>query len=285
MKLRVCKMAESGLGHGAPAGIIQDTAAQAAHAAGMSEPERTPPPPAAPPEPSAGEEGMMPEGENAPEPAQKRSVRTVTLLTSLAILPVYWVARAWLATLRMRISEEERGWLADTRQTLIVVVWHNRLFITSEIRRRYRNARPMVGLVSASADGAWLAEYFRKTGIGAVRGSTSWRGAQAVRELLAVMKGGSDIAITPDGPRGPCYEVQPGALAVARLLKAPLLLISARFESAWRLRSWDGFYLPKPFSKVELRIKRVVDLTRQSKDNPEAASSELQRQLREMTVD
>ncbi|MGA2053308.1 MAG: lysophospholipid acyltransferase family protein, partial [Opitutales bacterium] len=210
----------------------------------MSEPESSPPPP--PADAPIGEEMETPTGEARPA----RKVKTVGVLHYLAMLPLYWVTRVWLATLRMRISAEEQAFLSDTRTPLITVVWHNRLFITSELRRRYRHTRPMVGLVSASADGAWLAEYFRLTGIQTVRGSSSWRGMQAVRELLAAMKAGSDIAITPDGPRGPCYEIQPGALLVARLSKVPLLLISAHFQSAWRLRSWDGFYLPKPFSVV-----------------------------------
>jgi lysophospholipid acyltransferase (LPLAT)-like uncharacterized protein len=228
---------------------------------------------------------MTPEADSPAEARPGRQVKNVSFGKHLALLPLYVVARIWLATLRMRIVEQERAWLADTRTPLITVVWHNRLFITSELRRRYRNTRRMAGLVSASGDGAWLAEYFRLVGIGAVRGSSSWRGTQAVRELLATMKDGSDIAITPDGPRGPCYEVQPGALLVARVSKVPLLLISARFHSAWRLRSWDGFYLPKPFSVVEVRTQWLPDYAGLDADDHDAARLELQRRLREITVD
>jgi hypothetical protein len=228
-----------------------------------------------------GAETEMPTGEALPA----REVKTVSFGMHLAMLPLYWVARVWLATLRMRISAQEQAWLADTRTPLVTVVWHNRLFITSELRRRYRYTRPMAGLVSASGDGAWLAEYFRLVGIGTVRGSSSWRGMLAVRELLAVMKGGSDIAITPDGPRGPCYAIQPGALLVARLSKVPLLLISAHFRSAWRLRSWDGFYLPKPFSVVEVRIGWVTNYEGLSRGDDEAARVELEQRMRGITVD
>ncbi len=271
---------DSGLGRGAWAGMMGGRVAPpgAACAIRMSEAESKPPLETG--LPAEGVEGVV-TGEQPPG----RQVQKVSLGKYLALLPLYVVARLWLATLRMRISEQERAWLSDTRTPLVTVVWHNRLFITSELRRRYRHTRRMVGLVSASGDGAWLAEYFRLVGIAAVRGSSSWRGMQAVRELLAVMKEGSDIAITPDGPRGPCYEVQPGALMVARLAKTPLLLISARIPSAWRLRSWDGFYLPKPFSVVEVRIGWLADYASLGTGDDETTRRELQRRMMEITED
>jgi hypothetical protein len=107
--------------------------------------------------------------------------------------------------------------------------------------------------VSASKDGAWLAAFFKLVGIEAVRGSSSHRGVAALRELIAAVQAGMDVAITPDGPRGPRYTVKQGPVLVARRAGAPLLLASCKFHSAWRLKSWDGFYLPKPFSKITLR--------------------------------
>ena len=67
---------------------------------------------------------------------------------------------------------------------------------------------------------------------------------------------GKDIGIT-GAPRGPCYDFKEGALVVARRARAPLLLFGAEFSAAWRLHSWDGFYIPKPFSGVLLRCVRV----------------------------
>jgi len=219
------------------------------------------------------------------ETPRARKVKTVSWVKYLALVPLYAVARLWLASLRMRLSEQERAWLNDTRQPLIIVLWHNRLFFSSEIYRRFRRGRRMVALVSASTDGAWLAEYFRMAGLATARGSSTWRGMQAMRELLAATRGGSDTAITPDGPRGPCYEVQPGALMVARVSKVPLLLLSAHFRSAWRLRSWDGFYVPKPFSVVDVRTQWLPDYATLGGGDNEAARLELQRRMMEITVD
>jgi hypothetical protein len=200
------------------------------------------------------------------------------------MLPLYLLTRIWGATLRFRTTPEEKAWLSQRTQ-VITVIWHNRLFLTGELYRRYRPGRRMVGLVSASRDGAWLAAFFRLAGIVTVRGSSSWRGTQAVRELLAEMQAGADIAITPDGPRGPCYEIKPGTLLVARRVPAPLLLISAHFPSAWRLRSWDGFYLPKPFSVVEIHAQLLPDYASLGAGDDQPAAAELRRRLMEITTD
>jgi lysophospholipid acyltransferase (LPLAT)-like uncharacterized protein len=188
---------------------------------------------------------------NAPEPPTagtdlpgedpSRRVREVPWLKYALLWPLWLLARGWTATLRLRISAEERAWLSDTRTPLVIVMWHNRLFIADLLYRRYRQRRRLATLVSASRDGAWLAAYFRLAGLHPVRGSSSWRGAAAAKGLLAELQNGADAALTPDGPRGPCYEIKPGALLVARHEQTPMLLVSARFARAWRLRGWDGF--------------------------------------------
>src|SRR6185295_10282799 len=131
---------------------------------------------------------------------------------------------------------------ADT-PNVIAVGWHNRDFLAGEVYRRFRAKYRMVALVSTSRDGAWLAAYLKMLGMLVVRGSSSKRGVQAMREIISESRrSGADIAITPDGPRGPLYDIKPGVLLVARLTKLPLLIIAPKFLSAWRLKSWDGFY-------------------------------------------
>mgnify|MGYP001550187628 FL=1 len=138
-----------------------------------------------------------------------------------------------------------------------LVLWHNRLFLASEIFRRFRVGRPAYALVSASQDGAWLTAFFSLAGMRTVRGSSSRLGREAATALVEVLREGHDIGITPDGPRGPCYDFKAGALIVTRRTKTPLLLIGAEFSSAWHLRSWDRFVLPKPFSRVRMRCDYV----------------------------
>jgi lysophospholipid acyltransferase (LPLAT)-like uncharacterized protein len=94
--------------------------------------------------------------------------------------------------------------------------------------------------------------------------------------LVDVLRAGHDIGITPDGPRGPCYELKPGALIVARRTQASLLLVGAEFHSAWRMKSWDRFYLPKPFSRVTMRC---VVVTAGEMTDRDAAAEKIRAQL------
>lgn len=183
---------------------------------------------------------------------RQRRVRQIPFWQTLLIYPLSVLLRTWLWTLRMKISPEAKELIRGYKQSLIVVFWHNRLFIAADLRRRYRPFGKMNGLVSPSKDGAWLAAFFRFLGIGAVRGSTSRRGGQAMLEIYHKLSNGEDVAITPDGPRGPCYRFNPGAALIAQKTHCPVVLIESRYHNAIRFKSWDKFILPLPFSRVDL---------------------------------
>ncbi len=165
--------------------------------------------------------------------------------------------RLWGRTLRFQVADDELRMLTDTGKPTILVFWHNRLFIAAEGYRRFRAPRPTYCLISASRDGAWLAAFMSLNGMHAVRGSSSRRGREALRELEARLREGNDAGITPDGPRGPAYSFKSGAPMLATRTGTRVLLLNAVFSSAWRMRSWDGFYLPRPFSSVTVRAAIV----------------------------
>ncbi len=191
----------------------------------------------------------------ADEMERQRRVREIPLWQMALLFPLSLLLRTWLWTLRITISPEAAKQVAEQRHSLIVVFWHNRLFISADLRRRFRPFGKMNGLVSPSKDGAWLAAFFRFLGIGAVRGSTSRRGGQAMLEIYRKLSRGEDVAITPDGPRGPRYKFNPGAALIAQKTHCPVALIGSEYSRAIRFKSWDGFILPLPFSKVELTPK------------------------------
>ncbi len=171
----------------------------------------------------------------------------------LALWFLALLLRLWGRTLRFEVEAAAHRLLEKADEPTALVIWHNRLFVSAEYFRRYRTRRSVYALVSASKDGAWLAAFYRMIGLVPVRGSSSNFGREAARVLIEKMKEGHDIGITPDGPRGPMYVIEPGVLVVARRNNAPLLLIGAEFTRAFRLRSWDRFYIPWPFSRVRLR--------------------------------
>ncbi len=175
----------------------------------------------------------------------------------LLLWPLALLLRAWGWSLRFETSPEDLRNYTKRDGPVALILWHNRLFLAAEILRRYRQGRPAYALVSASRDGAWLTAFFSLVGMRTARGSSSRLGREAASALVEVQRAGHDIGITPDGPRGPCYEVKAGAVIVPRRTGAPLLLIGGEFGRAWRLRSWDRFYLPLPFSRVRRRCERV----------------------------
>ncbi len=161
--------------------------------------------------------------------------------------------RVWGRTLRMEADAETLARLTKSDEPAAIVIWHNRLFISAEIFRRYRYRRRVYGLVSGSKDGAWLAAFYSMIGLTPVRGSSSSHGREAAKVLIEIVRAGNDFGITPDGPRGPLYTVEPGVLIVTRRNNAPMVLVGAEFGPAKRLRSWDRFYVPWPFTRIKMR--------------------------------
>ncbi len=171
--------------------------------------------------------------------------------------PAGLLLRLWGRSLRFEVSPDDWDRYTKRDEPVAIILWHNRLFLAAEIVRRFRVGRPAYALVSASQDGAWLTAFFALAGLRTVRGSSSRLGREAATALVDTLRAGHDVGITPDGPRGPCYEFKPGAIIVARRTRAPLLLVGAEFTSAWRLRSWDRFCLPRPFSRVRMRCEII----------------------------
>jgi len=175
----------------------------------------------------------------------------------LVTLPLGLIARLWMASLRFELTPRSERAITKRDAPAAFIVWHNRLFIVGEAFRRYRRGKTLHALVSASKDGAWLAAFFDIIGIRCVRGSSSFNARESVGLLVHALRRGDDIGITPDGPRGPKYDFKGGGMIAARRGHATVVLLGAEFERAWRLRSWDGFYLPNPFSRVRVHCRAI----------------------------
>ena len=87
-----------------------------------------------------------------------------------------------------------------------------------------------------------------------MRGSSSRRGAAALLDLIRTLEEGFDLCVTPDGPRGPRYSLGPGVILLSERCQVPLLPLLIEYSAYWRFKSWDGFAVPKPFSKVTTTI-------------------------------
>ncbi len=160
--------------------------------------------------------------------------------------------RVWASTLRYEIDDRS-NLLTDVKGVSYVgALWHNRLLLIAHVLQKFAPHRPGAGLISASRDGDLIAPLIERFGFQVVRGSSSRMGASATLELAGVLDAGRDVLITPDGPRGPAYELGPGIVFLAQKSGAPIQPINMEFSSCWRVNSWDRFILPRPFSKVRV---------------------------------
>jgi hypothetical protein len=194
------------------------------------------------------------------------------------------------ATLRYRVRDPH-GFLErkDISQA-IYCVWHNRLALCMKLyftfSGEHRSKAGVAGLVSASRDGAFLTAILQCFGVQPVRGSSSRRGAQALLELKTWAERGYDLAITPDGPRGPRYTVQDGAMSMAQVTGLPV--VPAAYHLKWKiqLKSWDRFQIPLPFSICEVTAGKIFHVPRDISDSErEELRKQLEAELRAISRD
>ena len=187
-------------------------------------------------------------------------------------------------TLRWRI-EDRAGLLTNVpRHATIFAFWHNRLFLLPYLFRKHWRTRQhdrVAVLVSASRDGEKLVRVLSRFDLVCVRGSSSRRGKEALRELTRLVQQGYDAGITPDGPRGPKYRVQDGVIRLAQLTGAPVIPISYSVSRKITLRSWDSFMIPLPFGSATLRIGAPIDVPA-GDEHREPKRLELERALQAM---
>jgi lysophospholipid acyltransferase (LPLAT)-like uncharacterized protein len=160
----------------------------------------------------------------------------------------------------LRITVEDRAGLLNRefKQSMIWTFWHNRMFVVPLLPHRYARHRTGAILTSASRDGAIIAAVMASFGLKCVRGSSSRRGVTALLELAGTLKAGEDVAVTPDGPRGPLYKLGQGVVFLAQQTGAAILPIHIEYSRAVRLKSWDRFMIPLPFAKVRILCDKLI---------------------------
>lgn len=177
--------------------------------------------------------------------------------------------RALAMTWRVRvINGDVVRTLRDRRESFIHILWHGQLL---PLTWTHRNRQISV-MVSEHSDGEILARVMHALGCRTIRGSTSRGAARALLGACRELESGFDLAITPDGPRGPARSVAPGAVIIAQRTGAAMVPVAASANRAWHLRSWDRFIIPKPFARVTVAYG---DPIRIAADTPRDATREL----------
>jgi lysophospholipid acyltransferase (LPLAT)-like uncharacterized protein len=195
---------------------------------------------------------------------------------TLAAVAGAWFLRALGATWRFRArhAHELAQFRAD-KHPVIFALWHGHLLPLLYFHR----GEDIAILISEHGDGEIIARIAHSLGYRTVRGSSSRGAARALLTLVREVDDGHDLAITPDGPRGPAKSVAPGTTVVARRGGAAIIPIAAHASSAWRLGSWDSFMIPKPFARVTVGYGDALDWEKGSTGDLAADAEALSAQL------
>jgi hypothetical protein len=203
---------------------------------------------------------------------------------------VYLAIRALAATIRFDARGAQHFLHPQPQGAFIFAIWHNRLALSLVIYHRFlaslQPSRRLAALVSASRDGGFLTSILHQFHVEPVRGSSSRRGPQALRELVSWGERGYDLAITPDGPRGPRYQVQDGVIALAQITGMPIIPTTYHLSRKIQAGSWDRFQIPLPFGRCQIRLGTPLHVPRNATDaEREQLRQTLETSLRELSLD
>ena len=180
----------------------------------------------------------------------------------------FGIYRLWARTLRLRVEDPHDviGFVRD--QPVIFAIWHNRLLMLPRVFDPSFPTRQSYGLISASRDGDFIANWIERSGYGTIRGSSSRKGVIALRQLMDTLVANGNVLFTPDGPRGPVYQVSQGVIFLAQKSGAPIVPIHMEYSSCWRLKSWDRFVVPKPFATLRAIFGEPIRIAPLSEPEP-----------------
>jgi lysophospholipid acyltransferase (LPLAT)-like uncharacterized protein len=201
----------------------------------------------------------------------------LSLFISLLLRLIYGTSRV-----RMHIPDNAKPYMSGEKQA-IFCVWHGNMIMQTFSRPKHR---PIKVLISHHRDGALITDILQWFDIKTVRGSTRKAGVAAIRELMGNIEQGVNIVITPDGPRGPVYQVTGGAAWLAKQTGLPLIPIAFGCTRGKQFNSWDQFLMPFPFGKISYVVGEPImpqaapaedDASTSPTDNDNAQTSEILR--------
>jgi lysophospholipid acyltransferase (LPLAT)-like uncharacterized protein len=178
-------------------------------------------------------------------PARTRLTRAQRWAVTLG--PV--LLRLLYVTWRVR-TVNDSGWRALRAEghPFLFALWHGQL-LPLVVQHRSQGVKV---LISEHRDGELIARITASLGFGSIRGSTTRGATRALLAMCDALASGSEVAVTPDGPRGPARKFAVGAIVAAQRAGVPIVTIGVAASRAWHLGSWDAFMIPKPFSRLTL---------------------------------
>jgi len=178
---------------------------------------------------------------------------------------IYFVLKLFISTIRFRIDPKHdytNFFTSNEKnapvQPVIFSIWHNRIALCLALFFKFavkpQPSRKMAVMSSASRDGGIISKIIELHKVVPIRGSSSRRGGQALLEMRTKASEGYDLAITPDGPRGPRYKVHMGIIKLSQVTGNPIMPVCYHLSRKIVLKSWDGFQIPYPFCTATVSL-------------------------------
>ncbi len=185
----------------------------------------------------------------------KKILKTNDYALSVVIYLLYSYLQIVYFTTRWKFIQSE-DFLAH--KGTIFIFWHNRLAIGPGM---FRGHKDVYALISPHSDGKIISRVVNKFGFGVINGSTNKNSAAALKVMLKKLVNGSTIVVTPDGPRGPVYQINSSITKVAFKYNIQLIPISCTASKSFLLNSWDKLIIPLPFGRITVRVGGALALT------------------------
>ena len=155
-------------------------------------------------------------------------------------------------------------------KSYLIAFWHGELIMQPFNFKKLRKKQKISAMISEHRDGEAITRTVQYLGINSLRGSSTRGGVKALIGAIKELKAGNDIAITPDGPKGPSHSVADGIVLIAQKTNTKILFLNVKVDNYWQFKSWDKFVIPKPFSKIDFYISEAYSLD--SMENEDAKS-------------
>ena len=198
------------------------------------------------------------------------------IVLALIVWAGYWFIRLLGPTLRVSVSYEEGAQKTLAERPLVASFWHSCIIPATYI---FRDMGIRV-MSSYSYDGEYMGRIIKRFGFVAVKGSSSRNPIRALLGLRRALDEGWTVAFTFDGPRGPRHKVKPGPVGLGKSSGLPLTSFHAAVDKAWVLNSWDRMMIPRPFSRVLVRVGRLIPVPQDASEaDLERCTAELQTTL------
>lgn len=199
----------------------------------------------------------------------------------VSFLAANWIRMVWNTRRDLQfVNDGPIRELVESGRPFLMTMWHNRFFMGPY--GALCDPSRSIPFTSLSRDGGYVVATLKRLGHpGAIRGSSSRGGREAVRKGVNALKSGLVVGITPDGPRGPLYDAKVGAIMIARMAGVPIVPFSYNCSRKKIFNSWDRFIMPYPCSRFVFVYGDPIEVTRS--DVAEQKRSELEQVMKAIT--